>query len=79
MAHRIWKVRAAALWDELTWELSLVMQKLMQDKWENLDQWKVHFLGESEGFEEEERQMPLEWMNGMIDNQGGREKNNSIA
>ena len=30
------------------------MRKLTQDKWENLDKWKVHFLGELEGFEEDD-------------------------
>jgi len=52
MAHRIWRVGAATLWDESTWEPSLHMRKLTQEEWENLDKWKVHFLGELEGFEE---------------------------
>ena len=54
MAHRMQRVWAAALWDELTWEPSLCMRKLTQDEWVNLDKWKVHFLGELEGFEEDE-------------------------
>jgi len=54
MAHRMQRVRAAALWDESTQEPSLHMRKLTQDEWENLDMWKVHFLGELEGVEEDE-------------------------
>ena len=33
------------------------MRKLTQVQWENLDKWKVHFLGELEGFEEEEMEV----------------------
>ena len=57
MAHRMWRVGAAALQDELTWEPSLCIRKLMQEEWENLDKWKVHFLGKPEGFEEEEMEV----------------------
>ena len=53
MAHRMWRVGSAALQDELTWEPSLQMRKLMREEWVNLDKWKVHFLGEPEGFEKE--------------------------
>ena len=35
-AHRMQRV-GAALWDDSTQELLLLMQKLAQDEWENLD------------------------------------------
>jgi len=56
MAHRMQKVGEAALQDELIWEPSIAVQKLTHDNQENLDKWKVHFLGGLEGFEEEELQ-----------------------
>jgi len=53
-AQRMWRVGEAVFQDESTWEPLLFMKKQMQDKQENLNKWKVHFLGEPEGFEEEE-------------------------
>jgi len=53
-SHRMRKVRQVALWDELTWEPSIVICKLMQDEREKLDGWKEHFLGEPESFVEVE-------------------------
>jgi len=75
MAYRMWWVGAAALWDELTQEPLLHVRKLMQDEQENLDKWKVHFLGEPECFEEDELEADAfgmdQWRS---DAQGGRKK-----
>jgi len=66
------KVGQAALQDKLTWELLIVVHQLMQDEWENLDEWKEKFLENQKVLRRKRwRCMPLEWIIGTIDNQGG--------
>jgi len=57
MAHRMRRVGAAALRDESTLEPSLRVRKLTREEQENLEKWKVHFLGQPEGFEEDEMEV----------------------
>ena len=50
-AHRMQWVAAAALQDELRGESTVHVKKLMQEKAENFEMWRMHFLEEGDSFE----------------------------
>jgi len=73
MAHRMQRVREAALLDELTWEPSIHVRRLMQEEWENLENGKSDFWESQQVLKKMEwRWMILDWMNGTSDDCGGR-------
>ena len=52
VAHRMWQVMVAALWDGPRGEAMVHVKKLTLEEAENFKIWREHFLEEGDSFEE---------------------------